>query len=300
MFQARLRIARVPVALRVHGPFRPDHFEHRFGPYADRDEPPGRAASSELASPEGAAAPAAFSLTLWLELLGKNLATEVPYPGVKAYVTPGGVKLLGSGLSMWLSPADGRAEAFVSGLLRLPPPAFDEDAGPADTPLRILVTHSLLEREQGALVHACGLIHRGRGVLLIGPGGAGKSTSAGLARPGQVLSDDQVALLADPGGRLMLASTPFVGMYGRVLPPTEVPLAALVVLDRHRAGRLEPLERFDALRAFLGCLPLYTRTPQTATYALGLAELVARVVPLWKGAPRLGSPLEDWLEGLGL
>jgi hypothetical protein len=326
VFRARLRIARMPVALRAHGPLDPDHFEHRFGAYLD-PAPPAAAPPDQAegavsrplpqpaappARPKGALslpepppaaqpapAPGALSLTMWLELLGKKLASDVPYPGVKAYVTPAGVKLLREGLSMWLNH-DGHAEAFVCGLHRLPPPRFDEDAGPADTPLRILVNHALLGHERGALVHACGLIDRGRGVLVIGPGGAGKSTTAGLARPGQVLSDDQVALFAEPDGQFTLGATPFVGMYGQILPPTEVPLGALVVLDRREPGRLEPLGRAEALRAVLGCLPLYTRTPQTAAYALRLAEQLTRATPLWRGAPRLGRPLEGWLEGLWL
>ncbi|MCU0682938.1 MAG: hypothetical protein MUF34_11930 [Polyangiaceae bacterium] len=313
MFRTRLHVASLDIDFAARGPFEPERFRHRFGPYernTAREPGPGAPADRSAASlapgaPAGSddvLAPAqnslaSLALRLWVEPFGTQLGpADVPYPGVKAYVTPSGVKLLREGLSMWLA-FEGPSEAFARGPQRLPPPPHEEDAGPADTPLRILTSHALLRRGAGALVHASGVVHRGRGILLIGPSGSGKTTCAQLAQPGSVLSDDQVALLATPAG-LALASTPFVGLYGRVIAPTRVPLGALVALDRTHPGRLERLDRTRALGLLLGCLPLYTRTAETAAAALGLAERLVRETPLWRGAPRLDAPLEAWLEGL--
>ncbi len=284
MFRTRLRVADLGIDFVARGPFEVDRFRHRFGPYEIGPHEP---------SPGGAA----LSLQLWVEPLGKQLGpADVPYPGVKAYVTPAGVKLLREGLSMWLAFA-GPSEAFARGPQRLPSPPFEEDAGPADTPLRLLASYALLARGRGALVHASGVLYRDRGVLLIGPSGAGKTTSARLAAPGSVLSDDQVALLETPAG-LALESTPFVGLYGHTIAPTRAPLAALVVLDRSSPGRLEPIGRAEAFGALVRCLPLYARTPATASAALRLAERAARETPLFRGAPRLDAPLAAWLAGL--
>ncbi|HEU4404297.1 MAG TPA: hypothetical protein VFS43_03260 [Polyangiaceae bacterium] len=326
MFRTRLRVAGLDVDFTARGPFEIDRFRHRFGPY-ERDatraggEPaasarggatyagsePVPAADGDERAPTanvGESAPGAnggdppLSLRLWVEPLGKQLGpADVPYPGVKAYPSPAGVKLLREGLSMWLG-FDGRAEAFARGPQRLPRPPFEEDAGPADTPLRLLASHALLARGAGALVHACGVLYRGRGILIVGPSGAGKTTCARLARPESVLSDDQVALLETPAG-LALESTPFVGLFGRTIAPTRAPLGGLVVLDRARPERLEPLGGAAALGSLLRCLPLYTRTAATAGAALRLAERVVREAPLVRGAPGLGAPLEAWLGGLG-
>ncbi|HEU4532980.1 MAG TPA: hypothetical protein VFS00_02640, partial [Polyangiaceae bacterium] len=265
MFRTRLRVASLDVDFAARGPFEPARFRHRFGPYerpaepaapdpptpAEPAAPPGpldpRAPAEPAAPPDsGAAERRPLSLRLWVEPFGTQLGpADVPYPGVKAYVTPSGVKLLREGLSMWLD-FEGTSEAFARGPQRLPPPPHEEDAGPADTPLRILTSHTLLRRGAGALVHASGVVYQGRGILLIGTSGAGKTTCARLARPETVLSDDQVALLARSAG-LALESTPFVGLYGRVIAPTRAPLGALVALDRRHPGRLEPLDRTRAL-----------------------------------------------------
>jgi hypothetical protein len=291
VFRTCLRIAGLEIDFAARGAFDVDRFRHRFGPY--------EVASSLDAdrSVRGRADEPTLSLSLWIEPSGKQFGpSNIPYPGVKAYVTPAGVKLLREGLSMWLDE-NGHAEAFARGPLQRPPLSHESDAGPADTPLRILASHALLRRGAGALVHASGVLFQGRGILFIGPSGAGKTTCARLTSPENVLSDDQVALLETSSG-LALASTPFVGLFGRVLAPTRTPLGALVVLDRARSGRLEPLKRTEALSAILRCLPLYTRTPETASTALHLAERLVREAPLWRGAPQLEMPLEAWLRGL--
>ena len=272
-FVARLRVAGVTVGLRVRGPFDPERFRHRFGPY-------------EVARDR---APLDGSVDLQIDPHARLIDyPDVPYPGVRSYVAPGGVKLVREGLAMWLGD-DGRAEARVLGPAKWPPLSYGEDGGPAETPLRLLVSLRLLAGGQGALFHATGRLDARGAVLFVGQSGAGKTTLAMALPPGEVLSDDQVALRLGAG--VTLASTPFVGVLGRTVAPCEGPLRAIVVLDHERRGQLRPLDPSARLGALLGCLPLYARSAPLARAALAVVARLDRV-------PVLGGSF-DRVEGVG-
>lgn len=275
MFHTTLGLAGLSLALRVRGPFDVARFRHRFGPY-------------EIDS-----ATADAALDLYVEPQGTLLLPDdVPYPGVKAYPTPEGVKLLREGLSMWV-PARGATEAWVRGPEKIPAPPHEEDGGAAETPLRILTSLLLLSSGRGALFHACGHADERGGLLLLGQSGAGKTTLARLLPPASALSDDQVALVR--GERPAVASTPFVGVLGRTIPPLRAPLRAIVVLDHERRGLLAPVPARERLGLLLGCLPLYARAPAFAAAALDLvSELGA--VPMLRGSIDLDEGAGPWLD----
>lgn len=278
-FVARLRVAGVTVGLRVRGPFDQARFLHRFGPYR--------------VSPDGA--PLDGSLDLQIDPRARLVDyPDAPYPGVRSYVTDAGVKLLREGLAMWID-ADGRAEARALGPEKWPPLPYGEDGGPAETPLRLLVSLRLLASGAGALFHASGRLDARGAVLFVGRSGAGKTTLAMSLPHGEVLSDDQVALRV--GERVTLASTPFVGVLGRTVAPCEGPLRAIVVLDHERAGQLRPLAPSARIGALLGCLPLYTRSPRLAQAALGLIARLDRV-PVLGGSFDRDEGVGPWLERL--
>ncbi len=96
-----------------------------------------------------------------------------------------------------------------------------------------------LARGRGVLVHACGLTYRGRGILLLGTSGAGKSTSARLwsERPAaRVLSDDRIVIRRDDEG-YRIFGTPWHGDAG-LESPGSAPLCAVFILEQAPRNRV--------------------------------------------------------------
>ena len=98
-----------------------------------------------------------------------------------------------------------------------------------------------LPRVEAGLVHAAGLVVRGRAFLLVGPAGSGKTTWARLGRQGGalVLSDDLV-LVSARDARLEALGAPFRSTEAGTTGPGRYPLAALL-FPRH--GRPAALSR---------------------------------------------------------
>jgi len=98
-----------------------------------------------------------------------------------------------------------------------------------------------LSRGRGVLVHGCGILHEGRGILLLGTSGAGKSTSARLwaGRPGAtILSDDRIVVRADAAsGGYRIYGTPWHGDAGYE-SPVSAPLDAVFVLEQAPRNRV--------------------------------------------------------------
>jgi len=98
-----------------------------------------------------------------------------------------------------------------------------------------------LSRGRGVLVHGCGLLHDGRGILLLGTSGAGKSTSARLwaQKPGvTILSDDRIVVRADADGEgYRIYGTPWHGDAGYE-SPVSAPLGAVFVLEQAPRNRV--------------------------------------------------------------
>jgi hypothetical protein len=132
-----------------------------------------------------------------------------------------------------------------------------------DYPLDEVIFSRLLAERASVIVHACGVVHAGRGLLFAGSSGAGKSTLAGLfaEREGaRVLSDDRVVVSLRDGGAC-IAGTPWHGTAG------------------HAADLSAPLERIFFLR----------HAPSNEQEPLGPTQAAARltsmsVVPYWHEA----------------
>jgi hypothetical protein len=127
---------------------------------------------------------------------------------------------------------------------------------------RVLVAYRLLDL--GAVVlHSAGVVKEGAAYLFLGRSGAGKTTVArlGLARGGEVLSDDLNALVIE-GGRCMVRKLPFTGELGerRELRPP-VPLGGLLRLHKDTRDALRPLSRAQALASLLACSPFVNIDP---------------------------------------
>ncbi len=97
--------------------------------------------------------------------------------------------------------------------------------------LRVL-SCAILSRKGGVLIHASCVRTAGGAVLFPGPSGTGKSTIAGLAPEGTVLSDE-VTAVQFVNGRLAAFPTPFWGDLRRTRAAEAAPLRAIVAIDRN-------------------------------------------------------------------
>jgi len=99
-----------------------------------------------------------------------------------------------------------------------------------------------LPSRPGALVHAAGIVVDGRGFVLIGPEGSGKSTFARAAREGgaRVISDDTVLVDGASGGLVLLGS-PVRAHEATNLGQGRWPIAAMLHARWGTKARLDPV-----------------------------------------------------------
>jgi hypothetical protein len=155
------------------------------------------------------------------------------------------------------------------------------------------------------VLHASGVVLRGRAALFAGPPGAGKSSlAAALMRRGAaLLSDDTVALqlrggalIAHPGAALLQLltaeherlstreravlgpPTTFLGKqrYGPSVAASPAPFGELFLLERSKHGPpVERIEAVDPLALLASTFNLSVRTPERLTRHLDLAVALA-------------------------
>jgi hypothetical protein len=134
---------------------------------------------------------------------------------------------------------------FRRGHVALYRPYFDtaRPIYPMEYPLDELVMIHRLAMGEGVEVHGCGVIAPdGRGMLLTGHSGAGKSTSARLwsnHSAARVLSDDRI-ILRQENGRIQMYGTPWHGDAG-IAEAAQSPVDAIFVLQHGKANELRPL-----------------------------------------------------------
>lgn len=113
-----------------------------------------------------------------------------------------------------------------------------------------------LPSRPGALLHAAGVVVEGRGFVLIGPEGAGKSTFSRMAREGgaQVISDDTVLVDGASGGVELLGS-PTRAHEATNLGRGRWPVAALLHARWGPEARLDPVGRLATEALLAANLP---------------------------------------------
>lgn len=151
----------------------------------------------------------------------------------------------------WIPVANASPD-FSEGAIR---PLYGRMTAPSEFALnhpydQTLLLNRLLHFGAG-VVHACGIVDRGRGLIFAGRSGAGKTTLARLWRGlgATLLNDDRVLLRDAPGGPL-LESCPWHGEDPQVNSAT-VPLRAIVHLNQAPGNRLRRLEGNEPLTALL-------------------------------------------------
>jgi hypothetical protein len=175
------------------------------------------------------------------------------------------------------------APDFKSGRIEMSRQYFaaDQPLNPLEYPLDELLWIHRLSMGEGVEVHGCGVVAPdGRGLLLTGHSGAGKSTSSRMwsQREGaRVLSDDRIILRREKS-RIWMYGTPWHGDAG-IAEADRWPLDGIFVLAHGHANQLRPLSRTQA------SAELYTRSfvphhsPDAVGFNLEFLSQVTASVP---------------------
>jgi len=178
--------------------------------------------------------------------------------------------------------------AFTAGEVCLHRPYFSPSraANPLEYPLDELLMIHLLAAGRGVEVHACGVVApNGKGYLLVGQSGAGKTTMALLwqkAQAGTVLSDDRI-ILRKRDGTVWMHGTPWHGE-AALSSPARAPLKGVYLLRHGQSNKLVSLRPSDAAARLLACSfpPFYHSGG--LDFTLGFFEQLVGAVPcheLW-------------------
>jgi len=150
---------------------------------------------------------------------------------------------------------------------------------PLSYPMGELYMTSLLGTGYGVMQHACGVIYQGSGLLFIGEGGAGKTTTARLweSQTGaRVLNDDRI-IVRKKGSQFYIYGTPWHGQGGMALPE-EAPLKRIFVLKQARSNQAMPISPVRAASDLLvrSFSPFWSKEGMIFTLKF-LAELCQQV-----------------------
>lgn len=123
---------------------------------------------------------------------------------------------------------------------------------PLSHPLGGLLVSSILGSGYGVMMHSCGVVDNGCGIVFAGTSGAGKTTTARLwdAHAGvRVLNDDHTIVRRIDGG-YRVYGTPWHGEGGIALAD-DAPLKRIFILKHAASNRITPLTPAQAAAALL-------------------------------------------------
>ncbi len=150
-----------------------------------------------------------------------------------------------------------------------------------DYPGLQLILIEWLSANQGGLLHACGVVDAGQGLLLVGPPGVGKSTSARLwhSAGASILSDDRV-IVRWHADQLWAYGTPWYSSAG-LIAAQAAPVRAICYPSHGQTNQATRLSSAQALRHWLPeqFLPLWN--PIALDQALELADYATSKVDQW-------------------
>ncbi len=190
---------------------------------------------------------------------------------------------------------------FSTGDVYLQPAGLETDGFPFPLayPLGKVFMINLLSRGHGLLMHACGVNDHGKGLLFVGTGNAGKTTTARLwaGREGVSLLGDDNIIVGERDGRFWIHGTPWPGE-GGVFSPEAVPLERVFVLRQAAENRAVPLRPVDAAsRLLVRSFPTFWDAEGMA-YTTGLLGRLAQAVPCYELGFRPEPGAVDYVRGL--
>jgi len=175
------------------------------------------------------------------------------------------------------------APDFKSGRIEMSREYFatTEPVNPLEYPLDELLWIHRLSLGEGVEVHGCGVIAPdGRGMLLTGHSGAGKSTSSRLWSRNdgaRVLSDDRIILRRERG-RIWMYGTPWHGDAG-IAEADRAPLDGIYVLAHGDQNEIRPLRRTTAAAELFARSFVPHHSTDAITFILEFFSTVTDCVP---------------------
>jgi hypothetical protein len=160
----------------------------------------------------------------------------------------------------------------------------EQPLNPLEYPLDELLWIHRLSLGDGVEVHGCGVIAPdGRGLLLTGHSGAGKSTSARLwsrQAGARVLSDDRIILRRDRG-RVWMYGTPWHGDAG-IAESHRWPLDGIFVLAQAPSNSLRPLGSAEASAELYARSFVPHHSAEAVTFILDFFSKVTSQIPCFE------------------
>jgi hypothetical protein len=143
-----------------------------------------------------------------------------------------------------------------------PPPVFEIPPSPQVIKDKIYIRPTdyldrilfsiLLSRERGIIIHSCGVIVDGEGLLFTGVSGAGKSTLAKLwqKRANATVICDESVVIRWVNGRCCIYGTPWYSS-ARIASPLGAPLKKILFIHHGTENYTAPLKASDAVANLL-------------------------------------------------
>ena len=150
-----------------------------------------------------------------------------------------------------------------------------------DSVLRIVHT-LLLAKQGGFLVHASSGVRNGRAFLFAGVSGAGKTTMARLAPPDVSLLTDEISYVTKQAGEYNAVGTPFYGELARPGENVRAPIAALYLLAKGPANKIEPVTGTDAVGGLMANILFFARDPEFVNLVFDAANDFVSRVPVYR------------------
>ncbi len=160
----------------------------------------------------------------------------------------------------------------------------------------------MLPRERNSLLlHAAGILWRGKGLVVSGHSGAGKTTVSRLSLGYGELFNDEMVIVDLSGQQPMLLSTPFLG---RKTPPELVrrinraaPVNALLLLAHAPIFELRQLGPSEAVMELLQTDIAAVERLTSAAVWMAVVEQLVHSVPVYQLRFRPTTELWDFLAG---
>jgi len=177
---------------------------------------------------------------------------------------------------MLLHPGLRCGELYVQKPANGPPFAIQPFSGPTAEILMV----QYLSRGHGTLLHACGIMLGGKGVLFVGHSGAGKSTMARLLRDEaniSILSDDRI-IVRKKEGVFWMYGTPWHGEE-EFASPEGYPLDKIYFIKHAQSNEIRGTNAIEATSRLLTCSfpPLWDQ--KGMKFTLDLLEELCNSVP---------------------
>ncbi len=137
----------------------------------------------------------------------------------------------------------------------------------------------LLAKNNGFLIHACGIKRGGAGFLFFGKSGAGKSTIAGLsAKKGIVLSDELIPVRIS-GNSAYIYGSPFWGEMAPRGRNIRAPLAGIFSIRKNVKDAVSVLSGNEPLRRILKTVLFFSHERKDCSMLVELVIDLIKLVP---------------------